>query len=361
MPLDLRRHPARRGRRLAAATAPAAARRVAGASSPPRRRRPPRGVSAAGASSSAPAPRSRPPRGVSGAGAGSGSAAPSAQPAAPRLVGRRALSSAPPPRRMPRGASASAAGSAGPWPAPAPRSASRIALPASPAGMAWHWSKASPSVPRRNACTIAGLSWGTTASGKRPSKSSGWQAAQCLAYDDRLHVLAALVRLVAERAGELRTVLDLGDRPPRPALLQILDALEVHLEVLGVVQLHLRGVAELGLLVQAHARELVRPSFTVTANSGCLAERAGSCGGTRTRLPSLVSRLPWHCTQWRSAICPSTVRPRCSTWQVAQRRGERPRWCGAGPGVAGLCRRRRRRVRKNVPASPPPPRPARPA
>ena len=34
---------------------------------------------------------------------------------------------------------------------------------------------------------------------------------------------------------------------------------------------------------------------------------------------SLVSRLAWHCVQWRSPICPSWVRPKCSTWQVAQR------------------------------------------
>ena len=76
------------------------------------------------------------------------------------------------------------------------------------------------------------------------------------------------------------------------------------------------------------------PSRTVTANSECSLKLGMFLSNPEGRL-SLVLRSPWHCVQWRSPIWPSCVRPKCSTWQVAQRGVKASSGVVARPGVAG--------------------------
>jgi hypothetical protein len=132
-------------------------------------------------------------------------------------------------------------------------------------------------------------------------------------------VLATLVRLMTAAARELGTVLDRGDPQHAWLLLQILDALEIHLEMLGVVQLHLCGVAHLGLLIEADALGLA-PTFAHRHGElGMLAEVRDGLVVPGARL-SLVLRSAWHCVQWRSPI-----------WPAARgRSARRGRWRSAG-------------------------------
>ena len=120
---------------------------------------------------------------------------------------------------------------------------------------------------------------------------------------------------MTERAAQLKALLGL-DQPLRALLGEVVEPPEAHLQVLLVIQLHLGGVLEARLVIQAD------PNRAVALRD--LDRELGMAPGEIVDLPLVAARpiLRPEVSVTPGAVCILHRRqddlPLCSTWQLTQ-------------------------------------------